>query len=154
MGLRAVVLVALACGLVATPARAQIAASDTSTYAWAAACKDCHQKEYDSWAKTKHDTALKRLSGGEREQACIGCHVTGSPSLVQVDGKPVNGGVQCESCHGAGKAHIAAAAGGAAKPGQITRMPAASVCEQCHNAKSPHFKFFSFDAMKGLVHVK
>ncbi len=131
--------------------QAAAAQPPTDDYVWAAACKDCHTAEYAAWDKTKHARAITRLSGSEKDAAgqCIGCHVTGAPSLLEND---VNANVQCESCHGPGKAHVAAAAGGAAKPGLITRKPAESVCVRCHSEKSPHFKFFSYAAMAGLVH--
>jgi hypothetical protein len=64
----------------------------------------------------------------------------------------VNANVQCESCHGPGKAHIEAATGGAAKPGNVTRSPAQRLCETCHNDKSPHYRGFFYSALKGLVH--
>lgn len=128
-------------------------AQDTSLpgdYVWAPACKTCHAAQYDAWEKTKHARALARLSGGDRRPGeCLGCHVTGAPELADNN---VNGNVQCEACHGAGRAHVAAAAGGAAKPGAITAKPAESTCVRCHSTKSPHFKFFAYGAMAPLVH--
>jgi hypothetical protein len=139
-------------GVVAAPRTAAAQApANTDNYVWAAACKDCHAPEYTAWEKTKHAHALNRLSGAEREAGgtCIGCHVTGTPSLLEND---VNAGIQCEGCHGPGKAHVAAAAGGAKKPGSIVRTPDEKVCVACHSQKSPHFNFFSYAAMAGLVH--
>jgi len=132
--------------------RTAVAQPATDDYVWAAACKDCHAAEYTAWENTKHAHAINRLSGSEKEAdgKCIGCHVTGAPSLLADES---NANVQCESCHGPGKAHIAAAAGGAAKTGSIVRKPAESVCVDCPSEKSPHFKFFSYAAMSGLVHV-
>ena len=133
-------------------ARAQDpAATQAPGYAWAESCKTCHQTEYDSWARTKHATALSRLSGSEQEKECIGCHVTGPKTRV-TDGnkKVVNGGVQCEACHGGAAAHVA-------DPKVTTglvKVPGAASCEQCHNDKGPHFKGFWYDAMKTLVHKK
>ena len=127
--------------------------ASTGEYAWAAACKDCHSGHYAAWEKTKHANAITRLSSTEREGECVGCHVTGGPPLIEKDGvKDVNANVQCEQCHGPGKAHIAAAASGAAKPGAITRRPAESVCVDCHSNKSPKFKFFSYPALAPLIH--
>jgi nitrate/TMAO reductase-like tetraheme cytochrome c subunit len=120
-------------------------------YVWAAACKDCHKAYYESWDKTKHAHAIGRLSSSERQagSSCIGCHVTGAKELAEKD---VNANIQCEGCHGPGSAHIAAAAGGAAKPGAIARKPAESVCTACHSDKSPHFKFFTYAGLAPLVH--
>lgn len=120
-------------------------------YAWADTCKTCHQAEYDAWAKTKHATALTRLSNAEQEKECVGCHVTGVKARVtDANKKILNAGIQCEACHGAGAAH---AADPKVKTG-LTRVPSASNCEQCHNDKGPHFKGFWYDAMKGLAHKK
>ena len=73
----------------------------------ASSCATCHPDEYDSWAKTKHATALERLSSSDQEKACIGCHVTGAKTKIVDNGRVVNKGVQCEACHGAAAAHVA-----------------------------------------------
>lgn len=148
MGLRTVILAAAIGVCAAAGARAQDAAPPPG-YVWAAACKDCHRAQYDAWEKTKHAHALGRLSDMDRGATCIGCHVTGAPSLA---GDLSNANVQCEACHGAGRAHVDAAAGGAAKPAAIVRKPAESTCVQCHSDRSPHFKFFSYPALAPLVH--
>ncbi len=125
-------------------------AKPSEDYVWAAACKSCHTAQYDAWEKTKHAHAISRLSGSEREPGkCVGCHVTGAKELAEKD---VNAGIQCEGCHGPGKAHLAAAASGAPKPGAITRKPAESVCTACHNDTGPHFKYFSYAALAPLAH--
>jgi hypothetical protein len=118
-------------------------------YAWAESCSKCHETEYASWAHTKHATALERLSSSEQEKECVGCHVTGAKTRVIVSGKVVNKGVQCEACHGAAAAHVADPN---VKTGLVTK-PGASVCEECHSDKGPHFKGFWYDAMKSLVHT-
>jgi hypothetical protein len=117
-------------------------------YAWAAACEKCHQVEYDSWLKTKHASALERLSHSEQEKDCLGCHVTGPKAKVVENGKVKNNGIQCEECHGAAAAHVADPT---VKTGLVVKTPAAK-CEECHNDKGPHFKGFWYDAMKGVVH--
>ncbi len=119
-------------------------------YAWADSCRSCHQAQYDAWEKTKHATALDRLSGDEQQKECIGCHVTGPKSRVTDGKKVLNRGVQCEECHGAAAAHVA-------DPNVRTglvKKPDSAKCEQCHNAKSPKFRGFWYDAMRSLVHKK
>lgn len=128
------------------------APADTSGYVWDAACKECHAEIHDAWAKTKHKTALNRLSAAEHEQPCAACHLTGSAKPVSLEGKIVNAGVQCESCHGPGKDHVDSAKGGAAVPTKMGTKPGESLCVQCHSDKSPHFHGFFFSAMKGFVH--
>jgi nitrate/TMAO reductase-like tetraheme cytochrome c subunit len=122
----------------------------TDAYAWSGACKTCHASEWASWEKTKHASAIQRVSG-TTDKSCIGCHVTPTGAALLDD--RANANVQCEGCHGPGKAHVTAAAGGAAKPGQIVRKPSETICTDCHSSKSPHFKFFSYDAMLRLSHA-
>jgi cytochrome c554/c'-like protein len=117
-------------------------------YAWADSCRTCHPAIYDAWAKTKHATALDRLSGGDQEKECIGCHVTGPKTRVSDGKKVLNRGIQCEACHGGSAAH---AADPKVKSG-LGKMPASALCEECHSDKGPHFRGFWFDAMKSLVH--
>src|SRR5262249_46835247 len=117
-------------------------------YAWADSCRSCHQAIYDAWAKTKHATALDRLSGGEQEKECIGCHVTGPRNRVLDGRKVLNRGVQCEACHGAGAAH---AADPTSRTG-LVKVPPESRCQQCHNDRGPHFRGFWYDAMKSFSH--
>jgi hypothetical protein len=118
-------------------------------YAWAESCRSCHEAIYAAWAKTKHARALDRLSGAEQEQPCVGCHLTGSKTRVLDNSKVLNRGVQCEACHGPGAAH-------ASDPSSVTtgltRTPEAAVCEECHSAKSPHFRGFHYAGMAPLSH--
>lgn len=132
-------------------ARAQTATPDG--YALGASCKPCHAAAWSSWEKTKHATAFRRVATERDNPAgCVGCHVT--PQGAALREQDANANVQCEGCHGPGRDHIKAAESGAAKPGQITRKPAEEVCVQCHAARSPHFKFFSYAAMLPLSHAR
>jgi hypothetical protein len=89
------------------PAPQAAPSAQASGYAWADACKSCHQQIYDAWVRTKHARALERLSSGEQEKDCVGCHVTGPHSRVLDGRKVLNAGVQCEECHGPAAAHAA-----------------------------------------------
>lgn len=119
-----------------------------AAYAWAESCKTCHEPVYEAWAKTKHASALDRLSSSDQETACVGCHVTGPKTRVLDGTKVLNRGVQCEACHGAAAAHVADPA---VRTG-LTKVPAASLCEACHSDKGPHFKGLFYGAMAGLSH--
>jgi hypothetical protein len=123
-------------------------APPVTAYAWADSCKTCHEPVYVAWAKTKHASALNRLSAAEQEKECVGCHLTGPKTKVIDANKVLNQGVQCESCHGAAAAHVKDPA---VRTG-LTKMPPASLCEECHSDKSPHFKGFFYSAMAGLSH--
>lgn len=128
-------------------------------------CKVCHMKIYKSWEKTSHAQAFETLKPGAQSEAkqkagldlqkdytqdetCLGCHTTGT---VQ------HPGVQCEACHGAGKAYSSAKIMNKTKwkadPEKHREMavcaglnntPDEQVCLACHNEKSPTFKPFDF----------
>lgn len=136
----------------APAAIAQAPATVADGYAWADACKACHGAIFDAWHETKHARTIARLSAADKEGACVGCHVTGPKQVVMDGATHVNANVQCESCHGPGKAHIEAATAGSAKPGSVVASPGQKLCESCHNDKSPHYRGFFFSALKGLVH--
>jgi hypothetical protein len=62
--------------------------------------------------------------------------------------------VQCEACHGRGRAHSESARAGAVEAGTIVKAPPEKTCLRCHNEQSPHYSAFFYAAMKGLVHRK
>ncbi len=138
------------------PVMAAAAAQETtteekSTYAWADTCKECHEGIYQAWAKTKHKTSTRRLAAGERQGACVGCHVTGSELIIE-EGEEINSGVQCEACHGPAKAH----ADGASEAPPATEgleKPAEERCKECHNKNSPHYKEFNYKLLVRFVHM-
>src|SRR4051812_20103236 len=130
----------LAIAVFSTLARAQAPAPQAPGYSWAESCQSCHPAVYEAWARTKHATALERLSGAEQEKECIGCHVTGPKSRVGDGKKVLNRGVQCEACHGAAAAH---AADPAVRVG-LVKSPKSAMCEECHSDKGPHFRGFWF----------
>ncbi len=143
LALAAVALLSL--GISAHP-RAQ--AAPAGGYAWAEACKSCHEAIYTSWSRTKHARTITRLSAENQTQDCIGCHTTGPGGKLEVDGKFVNANVQCESCHGPAAAH---AADPAVRTG-LVRKPAQEACTACHSDKSPHFRGFFYEGMLSFSH--
>jgi predicted CXXCH cytochrome family protein len=145
---------ALALALVLAPGAgdrgisAQAGGPDPEQYAWVDACKGCHEDIYKAWARTKHARTFDRLSAEERDTECVGCHVTGPKSKLELEGKIVNANVQCESCHGAAAAH---AKDPSVKTG-LVRKAGEKLCAECHSDRSPHFKGFFYGAMTGFVH--
>lgn len=150
------VLGALALALGLTDNAAAQSAPDTSGFTWAAACRECHEAIHDSWSKTKHARTINRLNADERQAGsqCVGCHVSGPKEPVLAEGTLVNANVQCEACHGAGKAHVEGAKAGNPAPAGLVKKPQAALCETCHNDKSPHYRGFFYNALVGLVHKK
>jgi hypothetical protein len=132
----------------AAGAPGQERSANAAAYRWADACKDCHEPVYQAWSHTKHASALRRLSAGEQQKDCVGCHLTGPKTPVFDGSKVLNAGVQCEACHGAAAAHVADPQ---VKTG-LVRKPSSATCEECHSASGPHFKGFFYDAMAGLSH--
>jgi hypothetical protein len=140
-------------------------------------CKTCHLKIYKQWKESPHATAFDVLSPGNnaesKQQAgldpqkdytadpgCIECHTTGNNAKFP--------GIQCESCHGPGKAftkitimnkkkfkadpekqrQLALGAG-------LVIKPDIENCKQCHNEKSPTYKPFDFEERyKEIEHSK
>src|SRR3954447_26375129 len=93
----AIALLLATCGATALAHPRQ--APPAESFAWADSCRKCHQPVYEAWARTKHATALGRLSAAEQTTECAGCHLTGSATRVVDGGKVLNAGIQCEACH-------------------------------------------------------
>lgn len=105
-----------------------------SQFAGVESCKDCHQKAYAVWIKSKHAQGYKSLSIGRPDTRgkwisriydpeCLTCHTTGwLPQKVQrydsgfLPKELATGakaklftqlqGQQCENCHGPGSRHV------------------------------------------------
>jgi hypothetical protein len=105
----------------------------------AEACRDCHESIYQQWSGTRHAHAWETLTGLSREfdRDCTPCHSVGfykQGGFENTATTPHLTGVQCESCHGNGAAHVA-------DPDVKTGMvDARSLCRDCHNEdQSPDF---------------
>lgn len=118
-------------------------------YLGAAGCAGCHADIHAAWQGTVHADALARLeeNGKDRDPDCVGCHSVG---FLEPGGfldrylTPGLADVQCESCHGAGRAH-AEAAGQVPTPRSAT--PAEQICRRCHvPGHSPGFELDAYRA--------
>jgi hypothetical protein len=98
-------------------------------------CLLCHPEQHETWAQTKHAVAHQSLKniGQGANAACLACHTVGYgfPTGFKDEATtPGMAGVQCENCHGPGKAH-------ASKPSDLTKRPistrAGMMCGGCHN---------------------
>jgi hypothetical protein len=123
-------------------------------------CRTCHKKEeignqYDIWLESRHAKAYETLGtekakkwGAEAgvdnpqtDDRCIKCHSTahGVPDDRVSKKFDRTAGVQCESCHGAGKDYkkkkIMMDRDKAVANGLI--IPTEEVCTACHNDESP-----------------
>ncbi len=119
-------------------------ASGTSPYMGGEACKGCHAGAYEMWAKSKHAGAyelLKTVNMGF-DPGCVVCHTVGFEKPGGFADPLTTAhllNVQCESCHGPGRAH---ADSKGAKPVGNSGWPPKKICEQCHiGSHSPSFDF-------------
>lgn len=141
------------------------APAKTADYVGNTKCKMCHMKQHKAWSTTPHAMALAKLQAADPAKAeamskalnipitgspaktdgCVTCHVTG---FQLAGGYPAADStktaavamVSCESCHGPGSAHVAAAT--ADKKKFINTAVSANLCTQCHTAvTSPKFNF-------------
>lgn len=115
------------------------------------ACLGCHADQHAQWTATPHARAWNSLVAEhrERDRACFQCHSTGAfdpagpthPMLVTGSLQ----GVGCESCHGAGKTHVATQAAA-----DIVRDPPQATCVQCHDGEQDEGRF-DWDAYRPKV---
>jgi hypothetical protein len=123
---------------------------ETSAFAGAAVCARCHAPATERWQRSPHARALATLqkSGHELDPQCIGCHATGwkhEGGFSQPAALGFLGNVQCEACHGPGKAHVAqheAPGKGAGAATTVTGKGDHSLCARCHTPENdPEFRY-------------
>ncbi len=112
-------------------------------------CKDCHPKQYAQWAKTPHARASSRLSREQqRDPRCTSCHATSAPDGLL--------GVQCESCHGAGREYWPEPVMRDRKLARAVGLRSGgepSVCYRCHTVDSALLRPFNVtEALKRIRH--
>jgi len=166
----------LLAALVATPTAEASQSKKVNRFIGAAKCKMCHASkdtgnQFEALSKMKHahafevlgtdaakKTAKERgIDDPQKADACVKCHVTafGVPEAEIAKGFDRALGVQCESCHGPGDAHVKArmAAAAAEEPdavrvykalpvGELVADPPMTTCTACHNKESPNYKPF------------
>jgi hypothetical protein len=137
-----------------------VAAKGEHEFAGHKKCKTCHKKteignQFGVWLESRHAKAYETLGtekakkwGAEvgvdnpqTDDRCIKCHSTahGVPDDMVSKKFDRTAGVQCESCHGAGKDYrkkkIMMDRDKAIEKGLI--IPTEAVCTKCHNDESP-----------------
>jgi len=136
-------------------------------------CKMCHVSEkggaqHKKWLESKHAKAFESLASDlaigiakkkgiaepQKSAECLQCHQTGygepadhfAATFVATDG------VQCESCHGAGKDYMAKKTMQGIRDDKLKGedyglvIPNKDPCVLCHNEKSPTFVEMNFAA--------
>lgn len=121
--------------------------SGASPYAGAKGCRECHQSAYEIWQASRHPTAFKDLQsvGKAFDPACLPCHTVGFDQAGGfVDGYITSHltSVQCESCHGPGRGHVASQGQERTANADWSRE---KICRQCHNrSHSPSFNVAAY----------
>ncbi|MCE9594778.1 MAG: cytochrome c family protein [Planctomycetes bacterium] len=145
-------------------------------YIGAQKCKTCHSakdtgNQFEALSHMKHSHAFevlatdaakktakeKGIDDPQKADACVKCHVTafGVAEADLAKGFDRTIGIQCETCHGPGEAHMKARMAAAATEdpdapkvykgvpeGEVVTHPAMAVCTGCHNTDSPNYKPF------------
>ena len=118
-------------------------ATGSSPFVGEAVCQTCHAVQHKIWFDTQHATAYEKLEDVNKafDPDCVKCHVVGFDQPGGFFDMNITGhlmGVQCESCHGAGREHVEAGGG---KPLANAGWPKQKICAQCHIQKhSPGFE--------------
>lgn len=118
------------------------------SYASALKCMECHKAIYEDWKKTPHAKAFNTLVREKQDKnpECFDCHTVGYKRLggfVDPIKTPELTAVQCESCHGAGQAHVLAMKKDkkTTKRAITARVPE-FFCTKCHNQEwDPKFDY-------------
>lgn len=111
------------------------------------ACKTCHLAAYERWSQSRHAQAYDALQRVNKafDADCIGCHTVGfnrDGGFIDAEVTANLANVQCESCHGAGRDHVATQG---KKHSENNGWEKAAICAQCHVEKhSPDFKFDAY----------
>ncbi len=115
-----------------------------SPYVGEQVCQSCHVEEHAIWQKSLHSNAFAKLELVNKsfDPSCIQCHTLGFEKpggFIDFDTTPDLMNVQCENCHGAGRAHVES---GGIKPLPNVDWQPQQICVQCHEKKhSPVFDF-------------
>ena len=112
-------------------------------------CRTCHPSEYAAWERSPHARAFQTLSPkDQKDPRCQACH-----TMVPADLGAGLLGVQCESCHGAGRYYsvewVMRDAELRAQVSFDAGSPAA--CARCHTDSSPSLSPFVLEDKLRLI---
>lgn len=135
----------------ATDAAIARRAAPGGAYAGADACASCHAAETTQWRGSAHASAWASLvnDGRAADADCTPCHATGVGTGGPTGPADVGGlrDVQCEACHGAGAAHVAAPA-----VTHLVKDPAVETCRACHDGERDGGRFEPAGYRARVVH--
>jgi hypothetical protein len=122
------------------------------TYVGQDKCQPCHATSHKVTLASTHSHAYETLvkKNSEYDPECLRCHTVGygaQDGFVNLEKTPHFQGVQCENCHGRGKAHIEAVQSG--KQGkaatQMLKVVTPNSCVRCHDKENSYnFNYATF----------
>ena len=150
-----------------------ISAQTEHAFIGSSSCGMCHKsdktgKQLSIWQESKHSQAYVNLKTEKADQIakekgfttkavetpeCLKCHASGYNVDAKLIGEKfkVDEGVQCETCHGAGADYkskkVMENREEAVKNGLKLFEKPEEFCIGCHNAESPTYVEFNFQAM-------
>lgn len=122
-----------------------LATGAAGQFVGAGRCGECHRAALEAWQRSVHARAHEGLpSEHTNDPRCVQCHGTSDTGRA---------GVQCESCHGAGKHYSARYV---MKDPRLSRIVGLEdvgekTCRRCHTESSPSIQPFDYDAMWKLI---
>lgn len=126
-------------------------ADGDGAYVGATACKECHQKQYDTfsaYSKKAHSSQSIKIMASDLNEdelrGCFSCHTTGygkPGGFVSFEKTPELANAGCEVCHGPGAAHVDSGGDPSTIKGKLTMKD----CEFCHNPQ--RVQAFNFKPM-------
>ena len=120
-------------------------ADGKTPFVGAEACKECHDDAYAAWSNSHHSKAFSALEDVNKsfDPDCLQCHTVGfnkPGGFIDMDATASLINVQCESCHGAAREHVAS---GGSTPVANDGWKPEEMCAQCHT--QPHSPSFDFN---------
>jgi len=133
------------------PSAANSAGVQNHNFIGAASCRSCHEVEFDKWAAGPHARALSSLSDKDQKDArCRSCH-----TMVPGAETQKLEGIQCESCHGAGRYYAKenVMRDRELRERLLLTAPTEQTCLRCHTDSSPSMTPFDYkSALERIRH--
>lgn len=119
-------------------------------YVGAQRCKSCHAAEFAALENGPHARAYDVLDdAAKKNPRCLACH-----TMVPEDTQLGLTGIQCESCHGAGRNYTPEYVMRDKELSSLLNLvakPDATSCTRCHTDQAPTMTPFDFATAKGRI---